>query len=749
MQTRPLSTIRQILTIGLFFVVGTANAQYNDGGPFPLRVGVPAEANINDDNPGDIYEFEVPAGADITVTMENTSGDLDPFLTIIGPAGVAQQNDDRAQGDRDAEITLEDAPAGLYTVDATRFNSVDGPTSGTYRLTLRVTGVDAGSPTLDPLTAPPPYSVPFTRLAYQTFGAGELDEDNPEQYFAVGGDQGDLMRAILTVTGESDLTADVRILTPNLAVISDVQGPRPGEVLAYATLPARDWYLVQVTRLDGAGTFSLFVDGIAGQVVDFASDDLLTGTFTPTTPGTSYLVNGRLGDSLFITASVTDGAATPQIRLLDIQQRQLEVADGTGIALLQTALPRSGPYIVQVNNTTPGSSGGYSVRFVAVETDTEKLVTVPAEYNTAYKGEITMDNARDLYAFDGTAGELITLNMRAASGDLDPFIALMDGNLRELVSNDNTRGGRDARINQFALPADGTYYVLAGRSDLSFGTSTGGYDLALSAGAIALESGAMTVTLGWAGDDDLNLFIREPSGRIISWSNPDPAESATLQVDSNTNCETVSAQPVEHIFWPDEVFPSNGDYEVWVWYQAACGAAPAVTFDLSLSQTVNGLTETVTSRTGTLNAGERFELGVRVSQPEVFILGNGRVSQPTPQQRVSEGGDLPLLYGQTVTGSINDEVYARFYQFDGNAGDVVEIELTTVTGTLDPLLILRDDNERDVARADDISEENRNALMQVTLPSDSRYVIAVTRFGVRNGLTTGDYSLTLRRMGGA
>ena len=273
-------------------------------------------------------------------------------------------------------------------------------------------------------------------------------------------------------------------------------------------------------------------------------------------------------------------------------------------------------------------------------------------------------------------------------------------NLNELVANDNSRGRRDAQISQFPLPADGTYYLLARRADLANGTTTGDYTLRLTVGTVALTPGSVTARLRWNTDDDLNLFIREPSGRVISWSNPDPPDSGQLQIDSNTNCTTRSAQPVEYIYWPPADLPENGDYEVWVWYQQACGQDNPVTFSFDLAANDDTVLE---HQSVTLEPGERFNIDIRVSQPDVFVLQPGTVTRPTPQQRASEGGDIPLLMGETVTGSISNDVYARFYQFQGQAGEEITLEARAVTGDLDPVLVLRDNTESNLAQADDIS----------------------------------------------
>ena len=104
-----------------------------------------------------------------------------------------------------------------------------------------------------------------------------------------------------------------------------------------------------------------------------------------------------------------------------------------------------------------------------------------------------------------------------------------------------------------------------------------------------------------------------------------------------------------------------------------------------------------------------------------------------------------MVYGQTITDTINEEVYARFYQFSGRANDEIVVRVERLTGSLDPILVLRDADERNLALNDDIDAGNQNAELTYTLPTDGRYVISVTRFGLRDGSTQGDYRLTLQR----
>ena len=329
--------------------------------------------------------------------------------------------------------------------------------------------------------------------------------------------------------------------------------------------------------------------------------------------------------------------------------------------------------------------------------------------------------------------------MTQKDGDLNAYLILMDSDLNELTSNDDVSTGRDSRITQYRLPKDGEYVIVASRSGLADGTTAGGYDLALTAGEISLNEGAFTATLRWAGAADLNLFVRDPSGRIVSWSSPQIPDGGTLQIDSNTRCETPSDQPVEHAYWSGLV---SGDYEVWAWYEDGCGVNISTEFTLEVQ--VNGTSlPPIQER---LQRGQRFSVGLRVTDDgEGFVVDPGTITTPTSQQRASEGGDIVIRYGETLTGTISDEVYAVFYQFSGEVGDVIEIRAEQISGNLDPIILLRDAGDVTLPDGvnDDADEATRNARLTYTLPAGGQYVIAVTRFGVREGTTSGEFRLSL------
>lgn len=726
--------------LAVMLLAGGVSAQDENEIPvFPVQPGT-IEGNINDSTPAVRYSFEAQAGDSVTITMEATSGDLDPLLELYGPnGGLIERNDDRAPGDRSAQIALTLAQNGTYEIEAARFDPGGVSTSGTFRLTIDIAGTGVTDTPTDPLANPPNFSVDFSIIDYQTVIAGAINQNEPRQYYAIGGQRGDLVRVIMTrISG--DLDPALRILDAQARPISRETQTRAGETIAFTTLPETGWYLIEASARSGVGAFDLYATRIAAEPLPVGG--LQSDTFTPEAPTISYLVNARIGDTITVNMFTADvnSAVTPELRLLDLGLDTIASASGERFVTLRQEIPRSGLYIVQANNLNPGSSGGYSVRLTSVP-GMEQIDAQPVAYNNRYTDEITEFRPLDYYRFAGKTGELVTLTMNATEGDLNPYLILMDSDLNELTANDDIGARRDARIAQYRLPKDGEYLILATRADLRDGVTTGAYELAITAGAITLAQGAFSATLTWGGDTpaDLNLFVREPTERVVSYSDPTTPSGGRLQIDSNTGCQTPSDEPVEHIYYES---PPAGDYDVWAWYQDGCGRTRIVDFTLTLRSGE----EVIFEISEQLRPGQRYQVTVRITgDGQAFVLGRGQITNPTPQQAASEGGEAFIRPGETITGRIDDEVFARFYQFEGQAGDEVTITAERVTGDLDPMLVLRDANDQTLpdAVSDDAAPGVRDAALTYTLPEDGRYVIAVTRFGVREGTTAGDFALTL------
>lgn len=190
-----------------------------------------------------------------------------------------------------------------------------------------------------------------------------------------------------------------------------------------------------------------------------------------------------------------------------------------------------------------------------------------------------------------------------------------------------------------------------------------------------------------------------------------------------------------------------GDYEIWAWYQAPCAASTPVAFSLAVTVGDQAVLPPDAAPV-TLQPGQRFQMRVRLGEDGTgYLLEAGAITNPTPQQSASEGGDMLVTYGDSLEGQIDDQVYARFYQFRGEAGDEIALTAVTVSGDLDPILILRGDDDQTLPGGlnDDAAANTGDAALRYMLPYTGQYVVAVTRYGLRDGTTGGTFRLTLEK----
>jgi S1-C subfamily serine protease len=95
----------------------------------------------------DIYTFDGQAGQQVSIEM--TSGAIDPFLILIGPDGEEVAQDDDGGGNANAKIVVALPASGKYLLVA---NSYQGGESGAYRLQATASGISTQpQPTGNPI----------------------------------------------------------------------------------------------------------------------------------------------------------------------------------------------------------------------------------------------------------------------------------------------------------------------------------------------------------------------------------------------------------------------------------------------------------------------------------------------------------------------------------------------------------------------------------------------------------------------
>ncbi len=112
-----------------------------------------------------------------------------------------------------------------------------------------------------------------------------------------------------------------------------------------------------------------------------------------------------------------------------------------------------------------------------------------------------------------------------------------------------------------------------------------------------------------------------------------------------------------------------------------------------------------------------------------------------------QAGGGQLLFGETVTDTLDDANFRRVYGFSAQANDVISLSMARLSGDLDPFLLLTDEHGAILALSDDDGTGADAQIRFKRLPADGRYFVIATRFGQELGATSGEYALLLERVG--
>jgi len=253
--------------------------------------------------------------------------------------------------------------------------------------------------------------------------------------------------------------------------------------------------------------------------------------------------------------------------------------------------------------------------------------------------------------------------------------------------------------------------------------------------------------LVWNTDDDLQLLVRDPAGDAVFDDTPQIRSGGRIASQGNLNCvQATTSSPFSYVYWPQEIQPRPGVYEVEIWFQSECTATEPV--DFNLFATFNGQEVLNVSAQPILN--ERYLISFTLEVDGSTTLSDGGIIRgldTLPYQADIENA-VVVQSGIAVNGSITQDNKFDLYVFTAQAGDLINLSMNATSGTLDPTLYLVGRFGNLVAENDDaVVGENRNSLIaNLTLPESGQYIIIASHFGALYGGTTGTYSVTLTQL---
>src|SRR5258705_331122 len=214
-----------------------------------------------------------------------------------------------------------------------------------------------------------------------------------------------------------------------------------------------------------------------------------------------YTFAGRRGQT--VTVDLRSSDFDPYLIVIDPSGKQHENDDHEGDShrsLVSYELPEDGAYRVWATTYKSGEGGAYELHIDYGAPAT--AAGTPAAprgrdvgaiaYGESQAGTLSTDDARltrgeyrDLYAFDGSTGDSVIIEL--ASSEFDPYLALIppDG---EQIDNDDSDGRQDLSRVSVRLRASGRYRILA---TTYAAEKTGSYRLSLrraGSGAVVAQA---------------------------------------------------------------------------------------------------------------------------------------------------------------------------------------------------------------------------------------------------------------------
>jgi hypothetical protein len=471
-----------------------------------LAYGTQVVNELDSTRPFVEYVFEGLRGDVASLSLEVMSGDLDPMLTLIDPlGGLLATRDDTAlggqSGARGIRIEALRLPrSGLYRIIVGRFGYQQGSTEGSYRFTLERVGASSAS---------------GSGLRYGDSLINSITDSQPQLYYSFRARRGDIV-AIQMRRVSGDLDPVLQLVNQNSFIIAqndDVpgSGSQDAEISGYLVETDGTYVIIASRYGQGAGrstgSFVLTLQATdesglgtnALAAIDLEIGDTVTGTLSDERYEQFYRFSGQQGQTITITMTRgTGGDLDTFLVLANAALQEISSNDdsfGTQNSTIENfTLPANGAYYLiatRYQRASGTTSGPYTLEVEAagasngVNSESSGFTGLPAataelQYNSSVSGVINDTTPQVLYSFQGSAGDVISVTMSRMDGDLDSRVAILDGELRELASDDDSGGSQNSLIDRFVLPATDTYYLQASRFSGQGLPTSGGYLLVLS-----------------------------------------------------------------------------------------------------------------------------------------------------------------------------------------------------------------------------------------------------------------------------
>lgn len=447
----------------------------------------------------------------------------------------------------------------------------------------------------------------------------------------------------------------------------------------------------------------------------------VTGTLDDQTFREIYTFAGQANQVVAIHMSRLTGDLDPYLLLADAQGSILSVSDDEGSgadALIGfERIPADGQYFViatRFGQEHGSTSGDYELLVEEVGAGvTENTILA---YGNNVIGRISSDEPIMFYFIRAQRGDVISITLKRTSGDLDPLLDLATSDGKVLSSNDDdpaAEGTLDAGILNYTILETNVYLIVATRFGREAGSTTGSYVLSLTQ----------------VPPDDLGQ---------------NPEQARLMDYGTTFEGEISDELPVRYYRFEARrgdvitaaLIRESGDLDPLI--KLADAALTILTQD---DDTGDGSDARIPAYTMPAT-GNYYLLATRSEKQKGDTTGAFTV-ELTGRAGIAGGGALEIMYGATVTGSLDSQNVSEEYIFLGQQGDTIRITMQRASGDLDSLVTLFDSDHKQIAFDDDGAGGQDALIDEFILPRGGSYTLVASRYDREKGTTSGAYILTL------
>jgi hypothetical protein len=345
-------------------------------------------------------------------------------------------------------------------------------------------------------------------------------------------------------------------------------------------------------------------------------------------------------------------------------------------------------------------------------------------YNSPVIGRISNATFTQSWPLLTASADRIRVVAERVDGNLIPSVSILDeiGNvLSDSYGADETYAL--STVNDFTLPAGGSYQIQVTRADGASGVTEGAYRLMVIPLATALDNINNTTVIGPVQYDTPLAGEITPTHWYQRYSLEAPATDF-IRIEVQRTSDTLSPQI--------ELLDANGTV-VNTGYTDPDKDSAALDYIIPNA----GQYFVVVTR-------ERGISGETVGNYELNVILRGS-GEGNPNLQGTAGTvelDTPL------TGEITDAVWYQDWTLNAETADAFDIEVVRAgSGNLIPMVLLLGGSGQEITRGYPEYTSERALLNRFILPSPGTYTVRVTRNNEQRGETTGTYILNVNLLG--